>query len=118
MRQLITHGARIFPEREEYQRFLKTSRSSAISKHLQVLKDAEAEQEDSQGIQPLDCQAIWPKHRELKHARNWGDDNDSDREGAESPDELKWFQDDNATVATTMVGVDGEDAHPTKSEVP
>ena len=120
MKQLITHGARIFPQHTGYQHYLRYASSSELSKHLQVLNEAEAKQEDDQGIRPLDCQAIWAKHRELKATRNpmrWrrakrraGSDGSDTSEEAHSPDELEWLQDNAIQVEPLVIRGDSGDA--------
>jgi hypothetical protein len=95
MQQLIKNGARGFPWRHGYQQFLTYTESNAVSQHLKFLKEAGAEQEDNEGVRPLDCLMVWRQHKALKrlerHNMTPYDIGYDEPEGPEEPD---WLYDE------------------------
>lgn len=95
MQQLIKNGARVFPRRSGYEDFLRYTDSNAVSRHLRVLKEAGAEQEDSEGVRPLDCLMIWRQHKALRRIERQNMTSyDIEYDEPEGPKELKWLCDE------------------------
>jgi len=74
---------------------LTYTESNADSQHLEFLKEAGAEQEDNEGVRPLDCLVIWRQHKALKRLERQNmtpyDIGYDEPEGPEEPD---WLYDE------------------------